>query len=422
MYNEIISLEMLAIGAKTPLVKLVETYVKEIRALWPTYPNDEPTTLHDDMGKISSKFIKDVKRVVGVNITIDMYTIDGPSAGVMSALWFNGHSGSRFYTDPSFKIVSDDSTSLHQVLEIDLKNVTVKGTLAEMLSFKLFFTDWLFFNPKFYNENELIGTLLHEFGHIFNTFMTLGDYIWLNYYLTDGIEILMGKRQNKLKLDIFNQRWIDENVPKEVRDEFMSGKTEENAKRVIFSALKNAPRHHLTNNPIMANRREEQLADMFATRLGYGKYLVSANWKHDRHYGDPQLHGRRWYAETAKVLVSLVLLPVAVIGMIMYDPLIHDGTSARYDDPMTRNIRVRRDLVAQLKNPGPLNRDDIVADIDAIDAIIKEYSANTSVIESFVTFFRPDLRKQKQNTKVEDDLESLMNNDLFLQAHKLAKL
>jgi hypothetical protein len=422
MYNEIISLEMLAIGAKTPLVKLVESYVKDVRSLWTTYPNNQPTTLYDDLGKISSKFIKDVKRTVGANITIDMYNIDGPSAGVMSAIWFNGHSGSRYYSDPALKIVSDDSVSLHQVLELDLKNVTVRGTLADALSFKLFFTDYIFFNTKFLTDNEFVATLLHEFGHIFNTFMTLGDYVWLNYYLTDGIEILMGKRPNKLKLEIFNQRWIDENVPEDLREAFTNDRNEDNAKRVIFSALKKAPRHHLTNNPIMAVRREEQLADMFATRLGYGKYMVDANYKYDRQYGDPQLVGRRWYAETAKVLVSLVLLPVAAIGMIMYDPLIHDGLVARYDDPMTRNVRIRRDLVAQLKNPGPLNRDAIVADIDAIDAIIKEYSTNASVIDSFVNFFRPDIRKQRQNTKVEDDLESLMQNDLFLQAHKLSKL
>lgn len=422
MYSEIISLEMLAIGAKTPLVKLVESYVKDIRALWTTYPHNQPTTLHDDMGKISSKFIKDVRRVIGANITIDMYAIDSPTAGIMSALWFNGHSGSRYYNDPAAKIISDDSTSLHQVLEIDLKNVTVKGTLVDMLSFKLFYSDYIFFSKDFFTDNELIATLLHEFGHIFNTFMTLGDYIWLNYYLTDGIEIMLGKRPNKLKLDIFNQRWIDENVPEELREAFTNDRTEDNAKRVIFSALKKAPRHHLTNNPLLAIRREEQLADMFATRLGYGKHLVSSNYKYDRRYGDPQLIGRKWYAETAKALVSLVLLPVAVIGMIMYDPLVHDGFAARYDDPMTRNIKVRRDLVAQLKNPGPLSRDEIVADIDAIDAIIKEYSTNTSVIDSFVDFFRPDLRKQRQNTKVEDDLESLMHSDLFLQAHKLSKL
>lgn len=422
MFDKIISLEVLAIGAKTPLVKLIETYVKEARALWPDYPSKQPVNVMDDLGKLSVQLIKDVKRVVGVNLNIDLYQTGSVMAGIMSAIWFNGHSGSRYYTDEKSKVVSGDTVSMHDPLLIDLKNVTVKGKLADALTFTLFISDYSLFSDKFYTENELVAVLLHEFGHIFNTFMTLGDYVWLNYYLTDGIDILMGKKQNKLKLELFNQVWIDKNVPEELREKFLNDRTEENAKKVIFSALKTAPRHHLTDNALLANRREEQLADLFATRLGYGKYLVSANYKHDREFGDPQVQARRWYAETAKILVSLVLLPIAVVGLMMYDPLIHDGGAAKYDDPMTRSIKVRRDLVAQLKNPGPLNKDDIVADIEAIDMILKEYSKNSSVFDGIINFFRPSIRKMRQNTQAEDDIESLFNSDLFLQAHKLSKL
>lgn len=422
MYDKIISLEMLAIGAKTPLVKLVETYVKDTRALWPDYPSNKPPTIYEQMTVLGDKFVKAIRQVFGANMLIELYPETTPFAAIHSAIWFNGHSGSRYYNDKSLKIVSDDSVTLKQPLEIDLKNVTLKGKLVDVLVFKLLLSESMLFDTSFFNDSELTATFLHEFGHVFNTFMTLGDYIWLNYYLTDGIEILLGKKQNKLKIEIFNQKWLDENIPPAIHEQFTNDRSEENAKKVIFSAMKSAPRHHLTNNHLLATRREEQLADMFATRLGYGKYLVSANYKHDRYYGDPQLTERKWYAETAKIMLGLVLLPVAVIGMLMYDPLIHDGLSVRYDDPMTRNIKVRRDLVAQLKNPGPLDRDDIVADIDAIDAIIKEYSNNSSIFDGIINFFRPSIRKQRQNTKAEDDIESLMNNDLFIQAHKLSKL
>lgn len=421
MFNDIISLEMLAIGAKTPLVKLVEDYVKTARALWPDYPNNEPTDLMKQMRELSGEFINQVKRTVGVNITIDMYSSPSPFAAVISSIRFLGHSGSRYYTDSAMKIVSGDEVSLNQPLEVDLKNVKVKGKLADMLQFKLIVSDYSMFNTTFYTWQEQVATILHEFGHIFNTFMTLGDYIWLNYYLTDGIEILMGRKQNKLKIQLLNHQWIKENIPEELHEEFTNDRTEATARRVIFSAMKKAPRHHLTNSPALASRREEQLADLFATRLGYGKHLVSGNYKHDREIGDPQVVERRWYAETAKILTSVVLLPLSVIGMIMYDPLVHDGISHRYDDPMTRNIKVRRDLVAQLKNPGPLDKDDIVADIEAIDAIIKEYTNNPSVFDSLITFFRPSIRRQQHNTKTEDDLEALINNDLFLQAHQLSK-
>ncbi|MFO5795479.1 hypothetical protein, partial [Klebsiella pneumoniae] len=52
-------------------------------------------------------------------------------------------------------------------------------------------------------------------------------------------------------------------------------RTEGNIRKVILSSFKKAQRPHLTGD-VQSRKRDEQLADLFATRLGYGRPLVTA--------------------------------------------------------------------------------------------------------------------------------------------------
>lgn len=424
MLTNTISQEVLAIGAKTPLIQICKDYVRKMREAWPDYPlNSKRFSYNDSVWKdTTTEFVDLVRKKVGPKIAIDVYSgHDNFNMGVTSQIWFNGHSGSRWYSNPAQKIVAAPDFRIKESLTVDLKNVTVKGEMVDNLTFRLYYTEAVMFNAKMFTEEEVVGVMLHEFGHIFNTFMTLGDYVWLNYYLTDGVEILLGKKKNVLNLEILSEKAILETVPEEDFDRFMNERNEDNAKRVILSMIKKAPRHHLTQNDLIANRREEQLADLFATRLGYGRQFAQFEYKMTKYFGDPELGGTNWFAETAKAVFAFVTLPITVLWLMGTDPLA-GGRAGRYDDSVTRITKVRRDLVAQLKNPGPTNKDAIADDIEALDAILKEYTSHVSFYDSLVTFFRPSIRKQQQNTKMEDDLESLFHNDLFIQAFKLSKL
>lgn len=425
MLTNTISQELLAVGAKTTLVDICLNYVKKMREAWPDYPNNSGKFSYSNKPWIdaTTEFVKQIRDKVGPKISIDVYSgHDYFNMGVTSQIWFNGHSGSRWYADPNQRIGADSEVNIKESLTIDLKNVTVKGEMVDNLTFKLYYTEAIMFNKKMFTDREVVGVMLHEFGHIFNTFMTLGDYVWLNYYLTDGIEVLLGKKKNVYKLDILSEKAVLAMVNTSAEAEaFMNDRNEENAKRVILSFLKKEPRHHLTQNDLIANRREEQLADLFCSRLGYSKEFAQFEFKINKYFGDPALSGTNWVAETAKAVFAVATLPLTVLWVMGHDPL-DGGRQGRYDDSFTRITKIRRDMVAQLKNPGPLNRDSLVADIAVLDDVLKEYSTNVSFYDSLITFFRPNIRKQQQNTKMEDDLESLFHNDLFVQAFKLSKL
>ncbi len=425
MLTNSISQEVLAIGAKTPLVDICLNYVKKMREAWPDYPNNDNRFSYSNTPwkDATEEFIKLIRDKVGPKISIDVYGgEDFFNMGVTSQIWFNGHSGSRWYADPNQKIAANDTINIKESLTIDLQKVTVKGEMVDALTFKLYYSEAIMFNKTMFTDQEVVAVMLHEFGHIFNTFMTLGDYVWLNYYLTDGIEILLGKKKNILNLEILSENTIRGMVNTDKDAEaFMNDRNEETAKRVILSYAKKAPRHHLTQNELLANRREEQLADLFCSRLGYGRHFAQFEYKLGKYFDDPAIHGVSWVVETAKAVFAVATLPLTVLWVIGHDPL-DNGRSGRYDDPFNRITKYRRDMIAQLKHPGPLNKDALVADIAVLDDILKEYSTNTSFYDNLITFFRPSLRKQQQNTKVENDLESLFHNDLFLQAFKLSKI
>jgi hypothetical protein len=420
MSNLTISNELLMVGAKSELGPITKKWIEDYIKV--SVDNADPN--HPKFKELCAQYIKDVKRVLGVNIAIEIYDIPDLIMGVRSQVTWFGHQGTRWYRDKNLKIVSEDSVSLKKLIQVDLKTGKVTGSLANDLTYTMILSHQMLNGFGGFTVKENTASLLHEYGHIINGFMYLGDYVWLNYYLTEGIEVMLGRKKDRVELELYNDRWLRENVPADEYENFQANKTEENAKRVILSVAKKLPRHHLTENEITAKRREEQTADMFATRLGYGRDLATALHKLNKYHEEPSLVGSFWFGEMAKVFVTLLFLPFAVIGLMVYDPAGGDAYTqdGRYDDPMDRLVKIRRDLVAQLKRPGPLNKQGLVDDIDAIDSMIKEYSTNSSTFDGIINFFRPGVRKMRQNTKVEDDLESLMNNDLFLQAHKLSKL
>lgn len=414
-----VSNELLMVGAKSKIGPVTQKWIEDYQAISKEHKNPD----HPKFEALCKKYIADVKAILGINIAIDIYNIADLIIGVRCQVTWYGHQGTRWYRNKDLVLTPTDTLALKRLIQVDLKTGHVSGDMANELTYTLIISHHLLNGLGGFTVKENTASILHEYGHVINSFMYLGDYIWLNYYLTDGIEVMLGRKKSTVEVELYNDRWLKENVPKDEYENFTTNRSEESAKRVILSVVKKLPRHHLTNNDITAKRREEQTADMFVTRLGYGRDLASALHRLDRHHEEPSLVGSFWVGEISKLFVTVLALPYALMCLLTYDPAGGDAWTidGRYDNPMDRLVKIRRDLVAQLKRPGPLNTQGLVDDIDAIDAMIKEYSTNSSMFDSIINFFRPSVRKMRQNTKVEDDLESLMNNDLFLQAHKLRK-
>lgn len=371
-------------------------------------------------------FITAVEKHTGLIIGVELSgNINSVNLGIGSRILFTGHNSTRFTTGTTVRDRLANIVKLPELLDltVDLKHLKISGTFPKNQSHMILIPVGLF-NPRYnFTTPEIIAMILHEFGHMFSTYINMGDYVWLNFYLTEGLEVLQGHKRSKIKSELFNAEWLSKNLSKEELGNFIYGQTDpEAAKRVALIASRRLPRHHLTDNPLTAMLREEQFADMFATRLGYGKDLAKAVFNLRRLLGEHVVEtGKvRAIANGLIILASIPLLPLLAITTVferlpeehLTDPI------KRYDNDKERLNKLRRDLIFQMKQ----NEVDVlttIEDIKVIDLYIKQILDNRTYYQTLVTFFRPSIRKAEHNKKTEELLESLVNNNLFIDTHRV---
>lgn len=415
--NYSIALEMLAVGAKNAIGKDVEAWVLALR--------EYKKTGKGNLNEINKAFEAQVRKRTGIRINLNIISDDlNVNAGVWTEIGAFGHLGSRYYNNPGLKVLFSSEHGLKMVTEIDLKEVKVTGGMADAIVFNMFYSTGVVYDILGFTVDEVVAFFLHELGHAFDMFMHLGEYVWLNYFLTEGIEVLQGKKPNKYKVEVLDDAWLTKNIPDELKDDFTNNRTEDTIRRAIMTTYKLAPRHHLTENGLASKLRDEQMADNFATRLGYGRALVTALDRMNKYYSNSteRLYSS-WWAQGLKLMLMTVYAPLTALMIAMYNPLDDRDWNTRYDTPNERMLKVRRDLIQQLKVVKRFaDGQTLIDDIEVIDNVLKDYNKDRDVFDMAVTFFRPALRKQQQNLKAEQDLELLMNNDLFLSAFKLNNL
>lgn len=171
-----ISQEMLAVGATSKLGPIFEQFVIDCRAL---------KSLNDSGAKkLFTDLTTSVKKECGLEIALEIDTSTDVNAWVYcdAAGW--GHSGTR-YTSFDWQLEPDDLLK-GLVLKVDLKRTKITGSLLTDFPARMGVTRGLLSEKNGFTVREVTAIILHEIGHLFNMYLYLGDYVWLNYYLTEG--------------------------------------------------------------------------------------------------------------------------------------------------------------------------------------------------------------------------------------------
>ncbi len=352
---------------------------------------------------------------------------------------FHGHSGAAGKYSQSPADIS--GTVFHEKLlrsTIDLEKAQVTGELSKV-PFTMVVPTGLFSASWGLTPEEVTSLLLHEVGHAFYCLATLGEYVWLNYYLTDGIDVLLGKKPNKYRIELLNASYLQaKTTDPDLRKKLEADPTEENLRRAVLVSTLKEPRNHLTGQSVRGmNRRDEQLADMFVSRLGFTRPLASGLVKITRMGSS----GRRFTRsredfmamEALKVLVATagvlaapwtagvgLLLTLGVISTSVTEAHVHPF----YDNPTERLQKLRNDLVSQLKSPEMSEQQRLALDEDikTLDDILKNHNQYLSLWEVIGFALAPKARRDHQRLKHEEMLEQLLSNDLFVQAHRFRQL
>ena len=95
-----------------------------------------------------------------------------------------------------------------------------------------------------------------------------------------------------------------------------------------------------------------------------------------------------------------------------------------YDSPADRIVRIRRETLGELKNQkiDPKRRKTLLEDIEAMDRMLEGMKDRRTFYERVWILLSSTARSGTRQQRIQQELESLANNDLFLASAKLKEL
>lgn len=435
-------LEFVAVGADKTLSTLIDMRVASIGE-----------AIKEGHGYLVKHELEEMAKEIHktTNLKFDKITLnkDCPARNAMCRFEVHGmHSGvlPYQYTHGQSRNVKEGKFSgeLKNTV-IDLEKVRVEGWLSEF-TFQLTLNDGLWTSGD--SVREIAAVIMHEIGHAFTVIATIGDYVWFDYYVLEGVDVILGKRKNTYNINALTVDYLAANVsdPK-IKESLRNNPTEENIRQAVIAGIYTLPRPHLHTGAFKTSgRRSEQLADWFASRMGYGRELATML---DKMGGTETLFAK---SRTGRVAIELM----KVAGFLgMFTPLgmaFKVGSAAltelfmtvgiwsiffggvgyissrdsyvsaitMYDRFPERLRKLRTDAVSQLRQVK--DRDEarrLSEDIDAIDKILKQYHEWGTLFDLLAYVVSPSSRKESQRIKAEESLQRLMNNDLFVAGKRL---
>lgn len=307
---------------------------------------------------------------------------------------------------------------------VDNKTATVGGIYSKV-AIDVHLTRGLLRDEKMTVE-EKVAVIIHELGHAYTFFEMIGVSVTTNFAMVSIMDTLLGTDDRQRRVQFL----------KDLTSEgFLKGADAEEAGQidkpevllaVLLDARLKAMRSQ-TGSCIYDMIGAEFLADQFAARQGAGKHIVTALNK---------MHGS-WNMDAAGGFKRLIVNVASIAGIILLSSMTSGAwaviviltgclscpIASAYDTPSDRFKRVRGDLVNALKDDiDDEYRKTIVEEIEEIDRIVGDSKPFIGIIDWFFVNVIPKHKRELKAKELQQQLERIANNDLFVKAAKLQLL
>lgn len=325
---------------------------------------------------------------------------------------------------------------------VDLKNGTVGGIFTSYVHEVYMNYRKLFLSYKTTKE-ELTAILLHELGHLFTFYEYSNRSNTTNVVLQNMVSAIMSEDRNKKKtyiyqelgkLNLKEQKSIEkklDSVFEAENESILQFKTSTFVFDVLSSQM---------DQSRYDENASERLADQFVSRFGYSEKLAIALEK---------LGLGSWYnnwifileiAVWSRMIYSLVIaftliykgINLSVLGwinftMVVYLLLIklintnYNNQNLTYDYDKDRFIRIKNDIVELLKDRDLDTKiaKSLIIDLNNVEMIINRSRTYASLFKVFGFFLFKTNRTNDESIAVQQMLEKIANNQLFVQSQKL---
>lgn len=312
---------------------------------------------------------------------------------------------------------------------VDLENGRVTGFFSKLVN-RVFITTGCITSGLF-EPAEIAAVVLHEIGHLMTYFTYLGQVDTTCFILTHFARTAIGVNEKQHRVKLFSELKERTGVDVTKNDELLNTTDEKTMQVVLLAEVVNQSRSEFGTS-LYDERSWESLSDQFASRMGAGRALASGLYKIMSKVDPNSYRNTLTYfvMELVKVVGYILMVLVAVGSfnfLLMYMSIIVllcSPHEREYDKPRERLTRIKRDLVSQMKVPSlPKARAvQLTTDVKVVEGLISELKDRESVLEKLYLLVSPSTRGQKAKREELQNLEALMNNDLFTAAAQLRAL
>ncbi|MND14864.1 hypothetical protein D3C81_483420 [compost metagenome] len=305
---------------------------------------------------------------------------------------------------------------------VDLARGKVDGIFSEIVH-QMFIHRGLV-DTLLLSDEEKAAICLHEVGHLFTYYEFLGHTLTTNVILHAATQSFFKSDDVLKRTQILDETCKALDISLDDPEALVKCTNKEVFQTVVLRKAVLEAKSSLGSG-IYDITATEALADQFAVRQGAGRHLATGLDKIHRHYGG----GPSYFSTAVHVMATIVrvilffALIIPTFGLVFLILLFNPAIKV-YDEPEARLARMKRELVASLKDKTlpPQQRKALVDDIDAVDALLAKIDDKRGLMELFYTSVLPSGRRQYQQLRFQVELEKLVNNQLFVTAEKLTNL
>lgn len=315
---------------------------------------------------------------------------------------------------------------------VDYSKGTVGGMFSE-IGLHLSLSDNIVTIPDMTPE-ELAGIVLHEIGHGWSHISLCHYKMATNLVMVAGISALVSTPDRNRKIaimtDLENTLGID--IPNKA--DLIDYEKYEEAYIVMLSAYDEVI-CSATGASAYDENMSEQIADAYAARHGAGKFVVTGLTKMNKavdNYVAQRIAERRsrenalWRALCATISTGMTLLFLPVTSPFKVKKYLKifmtvNWMGGVYDRTKDRYIRLRNESVDALKDQTLSRkiRETILQEIKEMDEVIASVTNEYSMTAKLAVLIRSGQRKQYRAKKLQQDLEALLNNPLYITLAKM---
>lgn len=382
----------------------------------------------DDLAiKIFERFKLNVKVNFNSRYTAAVYTFPLSRYNILNS-----------YRDLGFGDMSRRSMRFNnQKGKVDLETAQVSGIFSDYTHAMIIDLVGLIRDAKF-SVPELAAAILHEIGHVFTWYEYGSRLESTNQVLQDISSNIKDKKIYQLEMEF---REIGENLKlsKKEIDEILNSNNRVVLGKNLFKAIFGSVQSQLPNAKY-DETSSEQLADGFAARFGYGRYLITGIDKLHRFSGDPETSTLAKYinyiveillllGNAVVIVMALMGVPGFLLGGFFYSAITAMAFWTRntnnkylsYDSLKERYKRIRQQYIELVKSLdiSPKELNDVINNIEVIDGYISNCSGYVGIYEKLGNLIFSSGKDADDSIKYQQLLEELANNDLFLAAAKL---